>query len=140
MTVLTHPCPTASRVSVAVRGVRQQKQTRLVKTVKIQETGRHAHPGQDRRFPGCGDTLKALVSFVSILGGDQCNLALGSPSTGSPAGRTPLLLKRRDGSMYSQAYLRTTRPAKPENWRIGPSVAVRDRGHCKSVCGKRMGP
>ena len=33
-------------------------------------------------------------------------MAPGSLSTGSPAGRTLLLLKRRDGSMYSQAYVR----------------------------------
>ena len=39
--------------------------------------------------------------------GDQGNLALRSLSTGSPAGRRLLLLKRRDGSMYSQAYVRT---------------------------------
>ena len=32
--------------------------------------------------------------------------------------------------MYSQAYVRI----------IGPSVAVRNRGHCKGIFGKRMGP
>ena len=58
--------------------------------------------------PGCGDTSKASVSFGSIQGGDQGSLAPGLPSTGSPAGRI-LLLERRDGSMYSQAHVRTGR-------------------------------
>ena len=79
-----------------------------MKTVNIQVLGgssRWTRPSA----PGCGDTLKALVSFGSIWGGDQGNLAPGSPSTGSPAGRTLLLTKRRDGSMYSQAFVRTGR-------------------------------
>ena len=37
------------------------------------------------------------MSFGSILGGEQGNLAPGSLSTGSPAGRAPLLLKRGGG-------------------------------------------
>ena len=47
---------------------------------------------QDRRLTRYGDTLKELASFDSISSGDQGNLALGSLSTGSPAGRAPLLL------------------------------------------------
>ena len=35
--------------------------------------------------------------------------AAGSLSTGSPAGRALLLLKRSGGSMYSQASVRTKR-------------------------------
>ena len=58
----------------------------------------------------------------------QGNLAPGSLSTGSPAGRALLLLKRRDGSMYSQANVRTRDLASS-------SVAVRDRGHCFGVAG-----
>ena len=50
--------------------------------------------------PKCGDTLEA-----SIKGGDQGNLAPGSLSPGSPAGR-PLLLKRKGGSMCRQAHER----------------------------------
>ena len=60
--------------------------------------------------PGCGDTLKASASYGSIHGGDQGILAPGSLSTGSPAGRTPLLLKRGGGSMYSQAHVRAGCP------------------------------
>ena len=42
-----------------------------------------AHPGQDRRLPECGDTLKALAGDQRpIKGGDQGNLAPGSLSTG----------------------------------------------------------
>ena len=37
--------------------------------------------------------------------GSYSKTAPGSPSTGSPAGRSLLLKKRRD-SMYSQAYVR----------------------------------
>ena len=56
--------------------------------------------------PGCGESSKAWKSYCSILGGDQGNLAPGSLSSGAPAGRAPLLLKRRDGSMYCQAHVR----------------------------------
>ena len=79
----------------------------------------------------CGDTSKASASFGSNLGGDQGNLAPGSLSTGSPAGRTPLLLKRGDGSMHSLAYVRA-------RFFASTSVAVRDRGHRRGVCGKRV--
>ena len=55
----TFPCPTASRASVAVRG-------RARVTGKAGENGQHsggaaAQPGQDRRLPSVGDTLKALA-------------------------------------------------------------------------------
>ena len=56
--------------------------------------------------PGCGDTLKAQTSYGDLGWGSSSKTAPGSLSTGSPAGRTPLLKKRRDGSMYSQAYVR----------------------------------
>ena len=102
-TVLTYPCPTASRVSVAAR-----------RCARV--TGKAGENDQQRRggrspwtrpsAPGCGDTSKALASFGSIKGGDQGNLAPGSLSTGSPAGRAPLLLKREDGSVHSQAHVR----------------------------------
>ena len=73
--------------------------------VKIQVLG-GSSPWTRPSAPECGDTFKALASFGLISGGDQGNLAPGSLSTGSPGGRTLLLLKRRDGSMYSQAYVR----------------------------------
>ena len=77
----------------------------------------------------------ALASCGSIQGLDQGNLAPGSQSTGSTAGRIPLLLKRGDGSMYGQAYARARVFQPPSS-----SVAVVDRGHWKGVCAKRMGP
>ena len=90
---------------------------RLAKTVKIQGRGPPSSPWTRPSAPGCGNTLKAQASDQRLIqGGDQGNLAPGSLSTGSPAGRTPL---HGDGSMYSQAYVRIN----------GPSVAVRDRGH-----------
>ena len=61
------------------------------------------------------------------------NLASQSPSTGSPAGRTPLT---GDGSMYSQAHVRAARMTM----RVSSNVAVRDRGHWRGVCEKRAGP
>ena len=42
-------------------GSAPRQQARLVKTVKIQVKWAAALPGQDRRLPGCGDTLKALA-------------------------------------------------------------------------------
>ena len=50
----------ASSVAVAVRGA-PGEQARLVKTVNIQVRWAAAQPGQDRRLPECGDTLKALA-------------------------------------------------------------------------------
>ena len=49
------------------------------------------HAGRARMStPACGDTSKALASSCLLQGGDQGNLAPGSPSTGSQAGRTPV--------------------------------------------------
>ena len=59
-TVLTYPCPTASRVSVAVRG-------RARVTGKDGENGQNSgemgssSPWTRKSAPGCGDTLKALA-------------------------------------------------------------------------------
>ena len=86
--------------------MRQGNRQGWVKTVKIQVLG-GSSPWTRPSAPECGDTLKALASSGLIQGGDQENLAPGSLSTGSPAGRALLLLKRRDGSMYSQACVRT---------------------------------
>ena len=61
-----------------------------MKTVKIQVLGGNS-PWTRPSAPGCGDTLRALASCGSIHGGDQGNLAPGSLSTGSPAGRALLL-------------------------------------------------
>ena len=92
-TVLTYPCPTASRISVAVR-----ENARV--TGKAGANGQHLgevggnSPWTRPSAPECGDTLKAPASFGLISGGDQGNLAPGSLSTGSPASRPLLLLKR----------------------------------------------
>ena len=64
-TVLTYPCPTASRASVAVRG-------RARVTGKAGENGQHSgemggsSPWTRPSAPECGDTLKALASFGLI--------------------------------------------------------------------------
>ena len=97
-----------------------------MKTVKIQETGRHAHPGQDRRFAGgvahprpqrAPARSGVAIQFYLVL-------ASGPLSTGSLAGRT--LTKKGDGSMYSQPYV----SFKVKVLRAPcSSVAVRDRGH-----------
>ena len=61
--------------------------------------------------------------------------APGSLSTRSPAGRAPLLKKRRDGSMYSQAYVRTFKCCGRQT-RALLSVIV----FTEKVFGKRMRP
>ena len=89
-----------------------------MKTVKIQ--------GTRPSVPGHGDTSKASASSCSIWGGDPGvtrNLAPGSPSTGSPAGRAPLLIKPGNGSMYSQANVRAGKVLRPPI-RALPSVIV----------------
>ena len=99
-------------------------------TGKAGENGQHSgvvggsSPWTGLSAPGCGDTSKALASLGSILGGDQCNLAPASLSTGSPADRAPLLLRRRDGSMYRQAHVRAEVMEKPCLVRAQPSVIV----------------
>ena len=63
-------------------------------TGKAGENGQHSgemggsSPGQDRRLPGVMTHTRA------------------ERATWSLAERSPLLIKRRDGSMYSQAYVR----------------------------------
>ena len=70
-TVLTYPCPTASCVSVAVRG-------RARVTGKAGENGQHSgEVGGSSAWtrpsaPECGDTLKALAGYQRpIQGGDR---------------------------------------------------------------------
>ena len=69
-------------------------------TGKAGENGQNSGDGAARSpwtrpsAPGCGDASKALASSCLIQGGDQGNLALGSPSTESPAGRTPVWRQR----------------------------------------------
>ena len=87
-----------------------------MKTVKIQVRWAAAHPGQDRRLP----SVVTHSSFGSIQGGGQGNLAPGSLSTGSPAGRTP---PHGDGSMYSQTNVRAGKVLRPPI-RALPSVIV----------------
>ena len=75
-----------------------------------------AHPGQDRRLPGAATHSGPWRASARSRVGIRKNPAPGSLSTGSLADRTPLLLKRGDGSMYSQAHVRATGGRhKPEN-------------------------
>ena len=61
--------------------------------------------------PGCGDTLKAQASDQRLIqGGDGPRRRPGLLSTGSPARRTP---PHGDGSMYSQANVRTGKVLRP---------------------------
>ena len=101
-TVLTYPCPTASRVS-AVRG-------RARETGKAGENGQYSEEGRQltldktvgsrvwRHTQGSSGRSALHLGF-----GLSSKTAPGSLSTGSPAGRTP---PHGDGSMYSQSYVR----------------------------------
>ena len=92
-----------------------------MKTVNIKRRG-GGSPWTRPSAPECSDTLKALAGDQRpIQGGDQGDLAPGSLSTGSPAGRTP---PHGNGSIYSQANVSAGKVRAPY-----PSVAVRDRGH-----------
>ena len=92
-----------------------------MKTVNIQVRWAAAHPGQDRRLPGVVTHSKALSGFRLDQGWrSSSKTALGSLSTGSPAGHSLPLKKRRDGSMYSQAYVKAGRAC----WLRIRSVAV----------------
>ena len=71
MTVLTYPCPTASRVSVAIRGCARV-------AGKAGENGQNSgemggsSPWTRPSAPECGDTLKALAGDQRpIQGGDR---------------------------------------------------------------------
>ena len=122
----------ASRVSVAVRGVRV--------TGKAGENGQHSGEMGDSSLwtrPSATRVWRHTQGSsgrpASDLGwGSSSKTAPGSLSTGSPAGRTP---PHRDGSMYSHANVRAGKCAAAPY----PSVAVRDRG-LRRCCGKRMGP
>ena len=116
MKVLTYPCPTASRVSVAVR-----RSARV--TGKAGENGQHSgEVGGSSAWtrpsaPECGDTLKALAGDQHPGLGSSSKTAPGSLSTGSPAGRTP---PHGDGSMYSQANVRVESVLRPPPERCRP--------------------
>ena len=121
-TVLTYPCATASRVSVAVR-----RRARV--TGKAGENGQNSGAGRQLTLDNTvgsrvwRHTQGSSGRPASDLGwGSSSKTAPGSLSTGSPAGRTP---PHGDGSMYSQANVREESVLRPPN----PSVAVRDRGH-----------
>ena len=62
-----------------------------MKPVNVQVLG-GTSPWTRPSAPGCGDTLKAFVSFGLILGGNHPHKRVdpGSLPTGSPAGRAPL--------------------------------------------------
>ena len=121
-TVLTYPCPTASRVSVAVRG-------RARVTGKAGENGQHSgEVGGSSAWtrpsaPGCGDTLKAPAGDQRpILGGDRPRRRFRGRYR---LGHRPVVLLRTETAQC------TVRPTL--GWKVccGPrlSVAVRDRGH-----------
>ncbi len=88
-------------------------------------TGQRAHSGSDRRFPYAvrctrlkhDSGLNALM--LMILGGVK---AIEPPRDRYRLGRQPVIsLMRGDGSMYSQAYVSTSR--------CDASVACRDRDY-----------
>ena len=68
----------------------------------------------------CGDTLGALAGDHRPIQGGGRIRRRGSPSTGSPAGRTP---PHGDGSMYSQANERMESVPRPPT-RALPSVIL----------------
>ena len=92
-TALTYPCPSQPCFGGS-KGCAQV-------TGKAGDNGQNSGDGAARSSwtrpsaPGCGDTLKALASYGSIQGGHQSNLAPGSLSTGSPAGRDSSATKAR---------------------------------------------
>ena len=101
--------------------VRLAEQARLVKTVKIQVRWAAAQPGQDRRLRVWRHTQGSSGRPASDLGwGSSSKTAPGSPSTRSPAGRTP---PHGDGSVYSQANVRAGKWLRPPP-RALPSVIV----------------
>ena len=103
-TALTYPCPSQPCFGGS-KGCAQV-------TGKAGDNGQNSGDGAARSSwtrpsaPGCGDTLKALASYGSIQGGHQSNLAPGSLSTGSPAGRDSSATKARR-RLTVQAYVRT---------------------------------
>ena len=117
-TVLTYPCPTASRVSVAVRGCARV-------TGKAGENGQYSgeiggsSPWTGPSAPGCGDTLKAPAGDQRpIWGGDRLQNEDGSGvAIDSVTGRTP---PHGDGSMYSQANVRAGKCCGPLSERCRP--------------------
>ena len=102
-------------------------------TGKADENGQHSgemggsSPWTRPSAPECGGTLKALVGDQrSIQGGDRPRRRLrGSPSTGSPAGRTP---PRGDNVRAGKSCGSQLERCRPWSWTL------------KSCCGKRMRP
>ena len=105
-------------------------------TGKAGENGQHSgemggsSPWTSPSAPECGDTLKGSSGRpASDLGWESYSKAApGSPSTGSPAGRTPSHGVR----LNVQSGQRKGRKNAADPY---PSVAVRDRGHWKGVAG-----
>ena len=84
-----------------------------MKTVKIQVRWAAAHPGQDRRLPSVvAHSRLQRATARSRVGIVSSKTAPGSLSTGSPAGRTPLL-KKATRRLNVQSSLRKGR------WRCG---------------------
>ena len=72
-TALTCPCPTASRVSVAVKGCARVTGKAGENGQNSGVQGRRAHPGQDRRLPSVATHPRPwrVEGFRSIYGGDR---------------------------------------------------------------------
>ena len=122
MTVLTYPCPTASRVSMAVRG-RARVTGKAGETVNIQVRWAAAQPGQDRRLPGVATHSRlqratSVRSRVGIVFEDGSGVAIDwvtGRSYSSARRRRDVQSGQRKGGKYAAAPY--------------PIVAVFDRGH-----------
>ena len=106
---------------------------------KAGENGQYSGDGAARwswtrpSAPGCGDTSKAFASSCSIQGGDHQKGWLRSRYR---LGHRPVVLSRRRETARC-----TVRPTSGLGFvALSTSVAVRDRGHWKGVCGKPVGP
>ena len=122
MTVLTYLCPTASRVSVAIRGCARV-------TGKAGENGQNSSEmGGGSQWtrpsaPECGDTLKAAAGDQRpIQGGDRPRRRLRGRHR---LGHWPVVLLRTETAQC------TVRPTKGQARAAAPSssVSVSDRGH-----------
>ena len=97
-------------------------------TGKAGENGQHSgemggsSPWTRPSAPECGDTQGSSGRPASDLGwGSSSKTALGSLSTGSPAGRTP---PHGDGSMHSQANVRAGKVLRPPLRALPPVIVV----------------
>ena len=96
------PIPaTARRVSAVVRRSARATGKACEKTVKIQVTGRHAHPGQHGRLPGVVTHRRPQRAPARSKVETRATWLRGR----HPLGHRPVVLLCADGSMYSQVVL-----------------------------------